>query len=101
MNADQRQLAVQCSMLLSERITGIRRELEQDPAFERSGVDPMIMGIVMVLCNAVTYEPTWEQRHRLFEAYSGCKWPDPVLVRERIDEVLNGLNLRSDYWRSN
>ena len=23
------------------------------------------------------------------------------LVRERIDEVLNGLNLRSDYWRSN
>jgi hypothetical protein len=101
MNADQRQMAVQCSMLLSERITEIRRELENDPAFERSGVDPIIMGIVMVLCNAVTYEPSWEQRHRLFEAYSGCTWPDRVMVRERIDEVLNGLNLRSDYWRSN
>jgi hypothetical protein len=101
MNNDSRNMAARCAMLLAERIDEIRDELRADPAYERCAADPMIVGLLLVLCNSVMHEDNWSQRGLLFEAYAGCKWPASVKVRERIEEVLDGLNLRSDYWRFN
>ena len=62
---------------------------------------PMIVGLLLVLCNSVMHEGNWSQRGLLFEAFSGCKWPAGVTVRKRLEEVLDGLNLRDDHWRFN
>ena len=61
----------------------------------------VIVAILLVLCNSVMHEKNWAQRGRLFEAYSGCKWPESETVRKRLEEVLDGLNLRGDHWRFN
>ena len=101
MNNESRNMAARCAMLLAERIEEIRNELRDDPAYQRCGADPMIVGILLVLCNSIMHDGNWQQRDELFEAYSGCKWPECVTVRKRIEEVLDGLNLRIDYWRFN
>lgn len=101
MNNDSRNMAARCAMLLVDHINDIRRELEKDPAYDRDGADPMIVAMLLVLCNSVMHEKNWARRGQLFEAYSGCKWPESETVRKRLDEVLDGLNLRGDHWRFN
>jgi hypothetical protein len=101
MNNDSRNMAARCAMLLADHIHDIRLELERDPAYDRCGADPMIVGILIVLCNTVMQDANWEQRRLLFEAYSGVKWPESGTVRQRLEEVLDGLNLRGDHWRFN
>ena len=101
MTNDSRKMAAKSAMLLARSIEQIRSELREDPAYERCAGDPMIVGLLLVLCNTVMHDSNWDQRRKLFEAYSGCKWPECVTVRQRIEEVLDGLNLRSDYWRFN
>jgi hypothetical protein len=101
MTNDSRNMAARCAMLLAERIEQIRDELRADPAYERCAGDPMIVGLLLVLCNSVMHEDNWSQRGLLFEAFAGCKWPAGVTVRKRLDEVLDGLNLRDDRWRFN
>ena len=101
MNNDSRNMAARCAMLLAQHINDIRIELERDPAYDRCGADPMIVGILLVLCNSIMHDGNWQQRDELFEAYSGCKWPECAKVRKRIEEVLDGLNLRNDFWRFN
>lgn len=101
MNNDSRNMAARCAMLLAQRIDEIRDELRDDPAYEECGADPMIVGLLLVLCNSVMHEGNWSQRGLLFEAFAGCKWPAVVTVRKRLEEVLDGLNLRDDHWRFN
>ena len=98
---EQASEAARCAMLLADHINDIRRELERDPAYDRCGAAPMIVGILIVLCNTVMQDANWEQRRLLFEAYSGGKWPASGTIRQRIEEVLDGLNLRGNHWRFN
>ena len=101
MNNDSRNMAAKSAMLLARSIEQIRSELREDPAYARCAADPMIVGLLIVLCNTVMHDSNWEQRQLLFEAFSDCNWPECVTVRQRIEEVLDGLNLRGDYWRFN
>ena len=101
MNRDSRNMAARGAMLLAKSLEAIREELQQDPAYDRCEADPMIVGLLIVLCNTVMEDDNWAKRDRLFEAFSDCKWPSSVTVRQRIEEVLDGLNLRDDRWRFN
>lgn len=101
MNNDSRNIAARSAMLLAKHIEDIRRELQNDPAYARCQGDPLIVAILMVLCNTVMHDGNWEQRQLLFDSFSGCKWPEVETVRKRLEEVLDGLNLRGDYWRFN
>ena len=62
MTNDSRNMAARCAMLLAERIEQIRDELRADPAYERCVGDPMIVGLLLVLCNSVMHEDNWSQR---------------------------------------
>jgi hypothetical protein len=97
-------IAAECAVRICRFTTALRAEIEDDPEYEASlkgGVDPVFIGLVLSLCNSLMIEDNWENRERLFSALSNQSWPDGVTVRERIDELLNGINLRADYWRNN
>lgn len=94
-------LGARISVRISEAIKEIRQEFQDDPAYRLCGGDPILIALILTLCNSVMMDENWDYRRQLFDQFAGMEWHQGVEVRERLDELLNGINLRADYWHSN
>lgn len=101
MNNAAAALAARCASLIGEKLREVRAELMDDPEYQECSADPMLVGMILVLCNAVMRQENWTARREVFNAFAGVQWPQGVTVRERLDELLDGVNLRSDFWNQN
>jgi hypothetical protein len=101
MNGEAGKWAAWVAIRLGRSLREIRCQLERNPDYKAKGGDPLVVGLLLVLCDAVMHEDNWESRRELFKVFAWCQWPKVVNVRERIEEILDGVNLRADYWNFN
>lgn len=101
MNTASREAAARCALLLREKVEELRDEIRSDPELSNAEADPVLMGLLLLLCGTVMNPAVWDERAGLFAAYGSTKWPHAVTVRQRIEELLNGVNIRADFWRLN
>lgn len=59
------------------------------------------MAMFVALYSVVMDDEVWDNRHELFAAFGLSKWPSQTEARERINALLDGINLRSDFWTTN
>lgn len=101
MSAGSREVAADCAERLMKFCSSLGSSLQGDPRLAGTQGDPVLMGLVLLLANAVMDEGNWQDRHDLFAGYGNASWPMSVAVRERIDELLDGVGLRADHWNLN
>lgn len=100
MNA-HREVAAECALKIGEFCRSLGLSLADDPRLTGGGSDPVTMGMILLLANAVADEENWSGRHEMFHGFGNTKWPDSVTIRQRIDELLDGIGLRADHWNLN
>lgn len=99
-----REVAAECAQKIGEFCRSLGESLEDDPRLSDalSGkADPVTMGLLLLLANSVMDDANWSERHHLFDGYGKTHWPDCITVRQRINELLDGVGLRADYWNLN
>jgi len=95
-----REVAAECALKIGEFCRSLGLSLADDPRLA-GGPDPVTMGMILLLANAVADEDNWSGRHEMFQGFGNTKWPDAVTIRQRIDELLDGIGLRADHWNLN
>lgn len=63
--------------------------------------DPVMLALLVVLYNIVMTDSIWQHRDDFFRVFGSANWPDQEEARNRINELLDGVNLRSDFWLHN
>jgi hypothetical protein len=97
-----KEVAAECCFKIGEFCRSLGLSLADDPRLaEGGGYDPVTMGLILLLANAVADDENWSGRHEMFHGFGNTKWPNAVTVRERIEELLDGIGLRADHWNLN
>ena len=96
-----REVAAECAGELIKFCSSLGASLQGDPRLAGTQGDPVIMGLILLLAGAVMEDKNWDGRHDLFAGYGNVSWPLSISVRQRIDELLDGVGLRADHWNLN
>lgn len=92
-------VAIRIARTLRKARCHLDRNPEHDPEHDPEGGDPLV--VALVLCDAMLQDRNWERREDLFKDFAGLQWHKTALVRERLEAIMDGVNLRRDRWNVN
>lgn len=101
MKPSTRDAALRVANLVSQRLDEIRDQLDSDDALGNLQPNIIVAALVWNLCCAVMNDGFWKQRGDLYTAFDTLQIEDVETVRHRLDELLDGLKIRSDFWNHN
>jgi hypothetical protein len=101
MSSDACKSAGWVAIRIARTLREARCQLDRDPDHDPQGGDPLIIALLLVLCDAMLQDRNWERREDLFKDFAGLQWQKSALVRERIEAIMDGVNLRRDHWNVN